>query len=120
MKALWIAWLSATIATPAIAEKIDLKMTGQQGDNYFFTVPKSHATNQEYLLNVSKGMCFNKTYCYIHIWEAGTAAPTRFPLTDREVKAQIASYTSNKRTGKEAMLWSCKKFPKTPKSACFS
>ena len=117
------AGLALVIAlTPFIAsaEKIDLKLVGQQGDMYFFTIPKSHISDQAFLLRTAEGFCFNKTFCYAQFWEAGKASPKRFPLTEKESALMVASYTSNQRTGKKQMLWKCSIFPKESKDSCFS
>lgn len=108
------------IPMAANAERIDIKLTGQQGDHYFFTVPKSHILNQAYLMQAAEGFCANKTFCYLHFWEAGKAAPKRLPLSDTEAKHEVAGYVSNQRTGKKQMLWRCALFPKATKDECFS
>ena len=114
-----MALLAASIGN-AYAERIDLKLVGQQGDHYFFTVPKSHILDKQFLMRSAQGFCGNKTFCYTHYWEAGKASPTKFPLTDKEARTEVASYVSNQRTGKKQMLWKCTLFPGVSKDECFS
>lgn len=108
-----------TAITTAHAGRVDLKLTGQQGDHYFFTVPASHAQDQAYIGNVAKQFCSNKTFCYLGFWKAGASAPKRFPLTDRQSREQVATYRQNRNTGSTVMLWNCRQFPKEPSSRCF-
>ncbi|MEQ6473868.1 hypothetical protein [Comamonas sp. wu1-DMT] len=112
--------LLATCYFSAHAEKINLQLVGQQGDHYFFTVPKPQIRDQAFLLRTAEGYCFNKAFCYVHFWETGTASPRKFPLAPKEVSSEVASYTSNQRTGKKQMLWRCSIFPKATKDECFS
>lgn len=104
----------------AFAERVDLKLVGQQGDHYFFSLPGSHAKNQAYITHVATQFCSYKTFCYVGFWQAGKSVPKRFPFTDGQVKAQLATYRQNKNTGHVVLLWNCKQFPKEPESKCFS
>jgi|GEM_PF-3564208 len=104
----------------ALAEKTDIKLTGQQGVHYFFTLSEPWASDQPYIENVAKSFCHDKPICFAHFWVAGKAAPKGFPLTDYEAKTEIAAYNHNQHRGVVRMLWSCGKFPKEPASTCFS
>lgn len=115
-----LAILGLSICGASYAERIDLRLAGQQGDHYFFTVPKTHILDEAFLLKTAEGFCSSKIHCYVHFWEAGKAAPKAFPLSAQEAGTEVASYMSNKRTGKKEMLWRCTLFPKASKGKCFS
>lgn len=108
------------MASNAFAEKIDLRFLGSQGDYIFMSVPASHAKNKAYIEHVAKGMCLNKTHCYVGIWENGKNAAARLPMTDAQVRSQLAQYDYNRQTGRDRLLWNCKMFKDAPKNECFS
>lgn len=117
------AWAALTISLAPVlanAERVDIKLVGQQGDMYFFTAPKPYITDQDYLLKAAQGFCFNKAFCYVQFWESGKATPKRFPLTTKESDLMVASYISNQQTGKREMRWKCSLFPRETKDTCFS
>ena len=120
MKKLLIIFF-ALFALTAQAERVPLQLTGQQGDNtFFFTVPKSHASNKEYLTDRAKTFCYGRTYCYVHFWQTGEAAPRKFPLTDKEVELELAQYRQNLNTGLSVIIFNCKRFPGTSEKECFT
>lgn len=106
-------------AMSAHAEKTDLKLTGSQGVNFFFTISNPWASDKKYILNTAERFCADKPVCIAHFYLAGTAAPKGFPLNDSEVDAEIATYNKNKNTGLNRILWSCSKFQGEPSSSCF-
>jgi hypothetical protein len=103
----------------SFAERIDLKLTGQQGDYYLFTIPKDNLT-KEYALHVINGICSNKKHCFVMIWQKGQANPKKIPLTDKEVKLLAVNYRQNEYTNLKKIYWDCKRFPETPKDECWS
>lgn len=120
MKRLIFISILCSFFTTAFAEKINLEVSGHQGDHIFMLIPKSHIKNKDYIQKVAEGMCLKKVSCYVSFWQKGQASPTKFPLTDEQVESQIASYKQNDRTGRKEMIWKCSRFPGTPTSACFS
>lgn len=106
------------IVNSSFAEKIDLKLTGQKGDYFLFTVPKNNLTKQ-YLRSVVDGICNSRAHCYVMFWQKGEASPKKIPLTDKEVSLMVASYRQNKSTKLQEMIWSCSRFSDTPKDMCF-
>ena len=120
MRATLLIGLLAAAMAPAHAERIDLKLIGQQGQGvFFFTIPKSHSANQTYIKHVAESMCAGREFCQAMFWVEGSAAARKLPMNQKALDAQIAQYNSNKHSRLKQMLWSCKHFPQTPKSACF-
>lgn len=111
--------IAALVPFSVQAEKTDLELVGQQADNYFFTLSKPWILDKNYINRIAKGFCSNKNICFAHFWEKGKAKPNKFPLTNKEINAQMATYRINKYTKKEVILWSCKHFPGTPNDECF-
>lgn len=118
MKRLLLAAVVAALACGARAEKVDLRLIGTQGDYRFMTVPATHAHNKDYLTNVTYGMCLVQNHCFLFIWEQGTNAAKRVPMTDKQLKSLLVSYTLNRYTGLNRLLWNCTYFPDTPKEQC--
>ncbi|TFF09668.1 hypothetical protein EXW72_10080 [Pseudomonas sp. BCA14] len=106
-------------AMSAHAEKTDLKLTGSQGVNFFFTMSNPWASDKVYILNTAERFCADKPVCIAHFYLTGTAAPKGFPLSDSEVEVEIATYNKNKNTGLNRILWNCSKFSGVPSSSCF-
>lgn len=107
------------IFTHAHAEKTDLQLTGTQGVHMFFTVSSPWSENQKYLEGVLRGACYGKPVCFSHVWKKGDAAPRKFPLSDKAVATELATFQQNKHTGLNKLLWSCKRFHVTDKTKCF-
>lgn len=103
----------------AQAEKTDLEMTGQQGVHVFMAVSKPWAEDQAFIERTVRGICSGKRICISHIWDKKSGAPKAFPLTDKQVKDELATFQMNKNTGREELLWNCKIFQKAPKNSCF-
>lgn len=118
----WVAAAAMAISVMggAHAERVDLELLGQQGDMVMMAVPKSHAGDRAYIMRVAEGMCLRKTHCYVLFWQKGQGGARRLPMTDAQVRSQLASYTQNKATGKIEMLWNCRRFKDAPKASCMS
>lgn len=107
------------VVASAHAEKTDLKLTGSQGVNFFFTVSNPWASDKNYVLNTAERFCSDKPVCIAHFYLTGTASPKGFPLSDSEVEAEIATYNRNKNSGLNRVLWNCSKFPEESGDNCF-
>lgn len=103
----------------AHAEKTDLKLTGQQGVHYFFTLSSPWADNPEYIEKVFNSFCSDKEICITHIWKKGEVAPRKLPFTDKEVELELATLQHNKHSGKNELLWNCKRFKTKKLKNCF-
>jgi len=114
-----LALVALLLSAQAYAEKTDLELVSQQGVAHFFTLSKPWIVDKVYVEGVARSFCKDKTVCRTHFWEKGKAKPRGYPLTDKEVSTEVASYVQNKNTGLSRMEWSCKAFPKMPKGECF-
>lgn len=56
--------------------------------------------------------CGSREFCKVFGWADPDFAPRGFPMTDREVEAQVLSYGINRTTGYEEFYWDCDKFGK--------
>ena len=109
----------ALIAGISQAEQTDLKLTGQQGVHYFFTVSSPWANDPKYIKNVLMNFCYDKEICITHIWNKKDANPKKLPFSDKEVELELATFQHNKNTGRNELLWNCKKFPGEKLTNCF-
>ena len=114
-----ITLIGAALSAGASTSKTDLQLIGQQGVHYFFTLSKPWIEDQRYVGDTLTSFCSTKDVCIAHIWEKGQAAPTKFPLSDKEVSLEAATLQFNKNTKRSNLLWSCKKFPSAGKDQCF-
>lgn len=108
-----------TLTPTALAEKTDLKLSGQQGVHYFFTVSAPWSSNPVYIENVFRSFCSDKRVCITHIWQSNEASPKKLPLSDKEVSSELATFQSNKNTGRSELLWNCKRFKGKNLNNCF-
>lgn len=114
------AAILVVVSSAAQAARVDLQLIGRQGENYFFSVPPSHASDAEYIERFLTAFCHDKAVCIGHVWSSADSPASRFPLSDAQVKAQIAIYQSNNKTKHRKMIWNCKKFPSATSANCFS
>ena len=103
----------------AHAEKTDLKLTGQQGVHYFFTLSSPWVDDPEYIEKVFRNFCHDKVICITHIWKTGEATPKKLPFTDNEVELELATFQQNKNTGRNNLLWNCQRFKNKELKNCF-
>ena len=112
--------VALSIAPFAQAEKTDLELVSQQGVAYFFTLSKPWIRDQAYVERTARAFCSDKQVCRFHVWEKGSTTPRGYPMTDKEIAAEVASFEQNKSTKLSRMNWSCKVFRHLPKGQCFS
>lgn len=120
MKRLWIGLAAVACSGIASAEKTDLELVSQQGVAHFLTLSKPWITKRDYVEKVVRGFCYNKDICRVHLWEKGKARPKGYPVSDRELATQVASYVQNTNTGLSQLRLSCKMFPDVPKDQCLN
>lgn len=72
--------------------------------NYALIAPEMSADE---LVLVSREKCGQKNMCSIFAWSNETDIARAFPMTDREVEAQIFTYKVNRNTGFDQRLWNC-------------
>jgi hypothetical protein len=118
MKKLMLSILLIITCT-AQAEKTDLQLSGHQGVHYFFTLSPPWVDDPEYIRNVFQNFCADKPICVTHIWKKGEAAPKRLPFTDKEIELELATFQHNSNTGRNELLWNCKRFKNRKLNNCF-
>lgn len=101
------------------SEKTDLQLVGQQGVHHFFTLSKPWIDDMGYVQKEAESFCASRDICFAQFWEAGTAAPKSFPLSDEEVATELAAYRINRNNGSEVMLWQCERYPESTSKNCF-
>jgi len=98
----------------AKAEKTDLKLIGSQGTQHFFTVSEPWIWDASYIENVAINFCRGKRMCMVHFWMTGTPAASRLPMTEAQMKAELATFQNGR------MMWRCGKYKAATSSNCFS
>ena len=68
----------------------------------------------------AKTACGQEAICKVVIFRPGTVLPTQFPMTDREVSEQIASYTRNRNSGADELIARCDVVKDTPAASCMA
>lgn len=120
MKRFLAGFLAGLCVTGTWAEQTDLELVAQQGVAYFFTASKPWIQDRSYLEKAARNFCHDKPICRTHFWEKGTAKPRGYPMSDKEVATEVASYQQNRNTKLSKMHWSCKAFTDLPKAECFN
>ncbi len=111
---LLVCLVSCLVGSAALAEKTDLKLIGSQGTQYFFTLSEPWILNHEYVESVSRNFCSGKRMCMAHFWKTGTPAATGLPMSDSQMKAEMATFQNNK------MMWRCGAYSVANSTNCFS
>ena len=114
-----LIFFSLLFSCSAYAEKTDLKLTGQQGVHYFFTLSSPWVDDPIYIESVFRNFCSSKAICITHMWKTGEAKPAGFPLSDKEVARELATLQHNANTGRNELLWNCKRFKGKTLKNCF-
>ncbi len=115
MKALFLACVIGCMSiSTASAEKTDLKLIGTQGTQYFFTLSEPWISDAKYVESTARNFCSDKRMCMAHFWKAGTPAAKGLPMSDAQMKAEMATFQNGK------MMWRCGKYSIANGSNCFS
>jgi hypothetical protein len=112
-----VALLVASILTGLADE--GWKLVGQHGAVNFVVIDSSRIDERAVYQAASADLCRDRPICQVIFWGAGSDAPKSLPMTDQQADAQLAVWNINSNTGLKQMLWSCKRFPSTPKTECF-
>ncbi|RYE42612.1 MAG: hypothetical protein EOP24_31835 [Hyphomicrobiales bacterium] len=111
--------LAALFVMSANSQTADLKVTGRQGFQVFLTVSEPWSMDPAYLERALRWACTGSDACVSHIWKTGDAAPKSLPLTEKAVETELATLQLNKKTGRDELLWNCKRVVVRDKSRCF-
>lgn len=89
--------VATSIAKPAY------QVVGSQGSYQFVVVSKG--APKEDLKSISSTLCKTAANaCILLFWDDATLAAAKLPMTDEQVKAQVAQYNLNKTTGLDELV----------------
>ncbi len=109
---------TATLSTSKY-EVVDANFRKLAGDDMFVMTFNAKADPVE-LEKTIRDYCGSRKFCKVMGWTDPEYAPRGFPMTDREVQAQVLSYGINRSTGWEQFLWDCNLFSKQTGVECQS
>ncbi len=72
------------------------------------------------LSDIVREECGTRSFCKIMGWTDPAYEPRGFPMTDREVSAMTFSYSLNRDTGYEQVLWNCDIYKDVDSSGCLA
>lgn len=101
-------------ATPRPSAKLE---TTELAGNFMVAVAPAAAVAATYP-DLARQACGSRTFCKVGIWTDPGFLPRGFPMTDREVAAQVFQYSLNRNTGFEQTLWNCRVAPQTDQANC--
>ena len=107
---------------PALINKyevIDAQFRKLAGDHTFVMTFNATADPVE-LEKTVRNHCGAREFCKVFGWTEPEYAPRGFPMTDREVQAQVLSYGINRTSGYEQLSWDCDLFGKQTGVECQS
>lgn len=100
---------STAVKTTSQYANINAQFTKLVGDDMFAMTFNAQADPTEIEKTV-RDHCGTREFCKIFGWTDPEFAPRGFPMTDREVEAQVLSYGINRSTGYEQFSWDCSLF----------
>ena len=91
--------------------------TTELAGNFFVGVASANIGPAAYP-DLAREACGSRSFCKVGIWTDPERLPRGFPMTDREVGAQIFMYSLNRETGFEQTLWNCQVVPQSDPANC--
>ena len=111
-----VGFFTLTALVACSGDNTDYRIIEMSGiDNYALIAPKMSADE---LVLVSKAKCGAKNMCSIFAWSNEADIARAFPMTDREVEAQVFTYKVNRNTGFDQSLWNCKVYTEKSGDDC--
>ncbi len=90
-------------------EVVDAQFRKLAGDDMFVMTFNAKADPVE-LEKTIRDYCGAREFCKVLGWTDPEFAPRGFPMSEREVEAQVLSYGINRSTGWEQFFWNCDLF----------
>lgn len=103
-------------SAPSAAAPVFSELNGLNNIAMIFDV----SMKQEDVAAAAKEHCAGKQVCLVLGWTEQSSAATAMPMTDGEVAAQAFSYSVNRNTGFEQVLWDCSRFQQADTSECLA
>jgi hypothetical protein len=66
---------------------------------HFVVAPRALMGDRNAVLAYSRRSCLEEQVCFVHFWVDASKAAKRFPISDSEAEAIVASYDRNRSTG---------------------
>jgi hypothetical protein len=88
--------------SPAPSPTASLPKYSVAGEQGVFKFVEIEDTSRPALEAVSAKLCANMNICQVIFWRSG--APTRLPMTDAQVAAEVAHYERNTNTGLDQLI----------------
>lgn len=70
--------------------------------------------------NAARDICSGATHCQVFGFFDAAAKATAMPMTEREARALVFSYTLNRSSGMDESMWDCAAFADVPADRCIS
>ena len=100
-----IFFLTGIVLSTGVVASDNYRITGNSGIMFFVAVTPAQKNNEDvYRLAVGEA-CAGKTICQVQFW-AGKA-PSKFPLSDAQVKSKLVQWQQNLNTGLRRWLVNC-------------
>jgi len=92
--------------THSSTERSLLKAQGQQGVSFFVLAPGSLIVDPGRLEQQSRQFCDENggSICQVFVWTNPQLVAGGFPLSDKELRSQVAQYERNKHTGHDCFF----------------
>jgi hypothetical protein len=98
----------AALALPAMAMSADWEKVRQQGLMQLVFVSKARGRDRSVYQDAIASLCRPGQRCYLLFWSDRSKVPVRLPMSDRELNAQVGSYTRNPSSGYDKLILSCR------------
>lgn len=100
-----VIFLIAIALSTSVVASDNYRITGNSGIMFFVAVSSPQKNNEDvYRFAVSEA-CAGKAICQVQFW-AGNA-PSKFPISDAQVKSKLVHWQQNLNTGLRRWLVNC-------------
>jgi len=91
---------------PASRASMDLRRVGRQGMVDFYVADQQIAGDRSLLESRLRQLCEKKggDFCQLMVWVDPASVPRALPMSDAQMRAQIAQYNRNRNTGYDRFI----------------
>lgn len=86
----------------------DWERVRQQGMQQLVAIAKPKEGDRAVYQDAIRSLCRPGERCFILFWSDRSMVPAKLPMTDRELRAQVGSYTRNPSSGYDKLLLLCR------------
>jgi hypothetical protein len=119
----WLVALAAVVASmqPLAAQPAKKwEAVAKIGKMQMVWVARDLSSDKRVYDDAIAALCSSSAWCGLHFWTDRSKIPSRFPMTDEQVNAEVAAYTYNPQSNFRQFLWNCQIQPRPNRTECMA